>query len=187
MAPQRLQEIERALDAGTAAKYYMSHHVTKHWTIPRGRTTYRIENLLHTVKIDFFRLIYIIFYFPIIFVYFILFLQNFLPSSVLVGLMDSDSFNGDKTKSNFLFANNGLTELRFVSGESIFPSEPFRPDFANDDYSREFVSLFCASGHPAVGYELRLIRYNIDMSLFESIRVNSSQLESTRVNLTQLE
>ena len=101
--------------------------------------------------------------------------------------MDSDSFNGDKTKSNFLFANNGLTELRFVSGESIFPSEPFRPDFANDDYSREFVSLFCASGHPAVGYELRLIRYNIDMSLFESIRVNSSQLESTRVNSTQLE
>jgi len=40
-----------------------------------------------------------------------------------------------------------------VNGENTFPSNPFEPTFSGTrvDYSRPFVSLFCANGRPATG------------------------------------
>lgn len=41
-----------------------------------------------------------------------------------------------------------------VSGENTFPSDPFEPNYDTgrlENFSRCFISLFCASGRPATG------------------------------------
>ena len=58
---------------------------------------------------------------------------------------------GDITKSNFYFGTHRLSELKFVSGESVFPSNPFAPNYAEKNYPREFLSLFSASGIAGIG------------------------------------
>ena len=79
-----------------------------------------------------------------------------------------------------MFAHNNLTELYFTNGSGeqkmklfkfmknifsirfyknikhlfrsieIYPERPFRPDYANDSYEREFFSVFGGNGAPGV-------------------------------------
>ena len=60
---------------------------------------------------------------------------------------------GDKTKSNFCFSHNNLTELRFTSGDLQFPSPAFTPDYTNDNFGREYGSLFSPSGAIGISFK----------------------------------
>ena len=60
---------------------------------------------------------------------------------------------GDKTKSNFCFAHHNLSELRLTSGEHQFPSEAFQPDYTNNNFGREFGSLYSPGG--AIGLSFK--------------------------------
>ena len=61
----------------------------------------------------------------------------------------------DIRKQNYNFADFDLCELRFVSGEATFPSDPFRPNYSTKvaDFGREYASLYGASGIPALSYK----------------------------------
>ena len=60
---------------------------------------------------------------------------------------------GDKTKSNFCFSHNHLTELRFTSGDLQFPSPAFTPDYTNDNFGREYGSLFSPGGAIGISFK----------------------------------
>lgn len=64
-----------------------------------------------------------------------------MPKLVLIGLVRNDAYNGDYARNPFNFQNFGINSLAlYREGESI-PCRPFTPDFANNLYQREYVSL----------------------------------------------
>ena len=67
-----------------------------------------------------------------------------MPKLMFVGFVKNESFNGLYAKNPFKFENLKITNLAlFREGESI-PSRPLTPDFENNCYSREYMSLIQA-------------------------------------------
>lgn len=67
-----------------------------------------------------------------------------MPKLMFVGFVKNESFNGIYGKNPFKFENLKITSLAiFREGESI-PSRPLTPDFVNNCYSREYMSLIQA-------------------------------------------
>ena len=64
-----------------------------------------------------------------------------MPKAVFVGLVGNRNFNGDKITNPFDFAHQNVNHMAlYKEGESI-PFKPFTPDYTNDLYMREYVSL----------------------------------------------
>ena len=69
-----------------------------------------------------------------------------LPNRVIIGLIDSDAFNGNLNKNPFNFKHHSLSYISlFVDGQQI-PSTPLTPDFKNNIYVRSFYRLFSELG-----------------------------------------
>lgn len=67
-----------------------------------------------------------------------------MPKLLFIGFVRNDAFNGLYGRNPFLFENMKISSLAiFREGESI-PSRPLAPDFTNDLYAREYVSLIQA-------------------------------------------
>lgn len=67
-----------------------------------------------------------------------------MPKLIIVGFVRNDSFNGVYARNPFNFQNLNITNLAlYREGESI-PSRPLTPDFANNLYYREYMSLIQA-------------------------------------------
>ena len=69
--PDRLRQLESNLDSGQRALYHFDRVVTKSWFVESGRTQKRLENVN---------------------------LSNYLPHTIICGLLDHDSLVGDSTK-----------------------------------------------------------------------------------------
>ena len=69
-----------------------------------------------------------------------------LPSQMFVVQVDHDAFNGALDKNPFHFKNNGMNSFRFLINGESHPAEIFKPDFANDDFMREYRNLLDCIG-----------------------------------------
>ena len=73
------------------------------------------------------------------------FLNSFIPSLVVLGLVDQESWSGDITKDPYNFEHGDLKDVSFLIDGKISPSIPFDTDFTsakNKDWARAFASLF---------------------------------------------
>jgi len=69
-----------------------------------------------------------------------------LPSMCVIGLVDNDAHNGDFKKNPYNFKHFNVNHLSvYVSGKQV-PSIPFQPDYTNNLYVRNYMSLFQATG-----------------------------------------
>ena len=65
-----------------------------------------------------------------------------LPSRVVLGLVDSDAYNGAHNKNPYNFKNYKLTKISFaLDGEDV-PHKAIDLDFKNDNYILGYYSLF---------------------------------------------
>ena len=71
----KLQELENRLDSGIPANYPFDRYVTKRWNVEKGLLSKRIENINSA---------------------------NFLPHTLICGLIDTDVINGDSAKVSAL-------------------------------------------------------------------------------------
>ena len=64
-----------------------------------------------------------------------------MPKALFVVLVPNKNFNGDKTTNPFNFSHQSVNNIAlFKEGETI-PFKPFTPNFDNDIYTREYISL----------------------------------------------
>ena len=120
MYPGKLLEIEKRLNNGTGARYFFKNQYCRSWTVESGLTEKRISDIL---------------------------LTNYLPSYLLICMLELKDLKGHRQSSNFNFQLFGLSSMYLKSGADTFPSSgPFQPNIntnENDsDFSREYLSLF---------------------------------------------
>ena len=69
-----------------------------------------------------------------------------LPTRIIIGLVESATFNGTFDKNPFNFKHHDLSFLSlFLEGKQI-PGKPLTPDFENKMYCRSYFSLFADTG-----------------------------------------
>ena len=65
-----------------------------------------------------------------------------LPRRAFVAFVDHNAFNGSYLTNPFNYQNFGLNHLAFYLNGIQYPEKAFTPDFDNQLYIREFMSLF---------------------------------------------
>ena len=103
----------KALQHGTA-KYPLRCVEVKMFTIPQGNRSFSKESL---------------------------FLGQ-LPTRLVVGFVDNDTYNGNVTKSPFNFMNYDINFVCIYRDGTQIPSSPLQPDFENNKYIRSYLRLF---------------------------------------------
>ena len=72
--------------------------------------------------------------------------QGQVPSRLIVGFVESESYNGSLQKNPFHFQNFNLSKIGFyVDGEPV-PHHPFEFDFDNSQYLQGLLSLYRVTG-----------------------------------------
>ena len=113
--PSFINGLEESLNSKNAI-YPLQRTELITYTIPQGNTTHNKESLF----------------------------RGQMPKLVLVGFVRNDSYNGAYRQNPFNFQNFTINQLAmFREGESI-PFRPFTPDFENNKYQREYMSLMQA-------------------------------------------
>lgn len=65
-----------------------------------------------------------------------------MPRRIFVGVVKNSSFNGKLDENPFNFGTNDLNYLTTYRDGVQCPSIPFTPDFSNNIFTREYLSLF---------------------------------------------
>lgn len=113
--PSFINGLEESLNSQNAI-YPLQRTELITYTIPQGNTTHNKESLF----------------------------RGLMPKLVLVGFVRNDAYNGAYRQNPFNFQNFTINQLAmFREGESI-PFRPFTPDFENNKYQREYMSLMQA-------------------------------------------
>ena len=69
-----------------------------------------------------------------------------LPQQLIIGFVKHKAYNADPTLNPYIFENLGIKSLAFkVNGQS-HPSTEYRPDFANNKSTREYIHMHDALG-----------------------------------------
>ena len=68
-----------------------------------------------------------------------------LPKRAFVAFVDHSAFNGSTLLNPYNYQNFGLCHLAFYLNGIQYPEKPFTPDFDNNLYVREYLSLFEAT------------------------------------------
>ena len=69
-----------------------------------------------------------------------------IPKRCIVGMVDSQAFNGTLSKNPFNFRHFNYNYLALYVDSTQIPAKPLTPDFAKNKYIRSFYSLFEGSG-----------------------------------------
>ena len=69
-----------------------------------------------------------------------------LPTRVIIGAVDNNSYNGEITKSPFNFKHNNINFVSLHRDGIQIPSKPLQPDFENDRFIRSYMRLFSQTG-----------------------------------------
>jgi len=70
------------------------------------------------------------------------------PKQIVVGLVKTKAFDGDKKESPFTFRNANVSKVYLRRNNAIFPNEPAKYDFPNNDYVIPYSKGFLKS----IGY-----------------------------------
>jgi hypothetical protein len=68
------------------------------------------------------------------------------PKCIFVGMVETAAFNGAYKKNPYNFQTFGVSSIGFMMNGQFTPSTPYTPDFTSDNYLREYLSLFMATG-----------------------------------------
>ena len=69
-----------------------------------------------------------------------------LPQQLIIGFVNHSAYNADPKLNPYIFENIGIKSLAFkVNGQS-HPSTEYRPDFANNKCTREYIHMHDALG-----------------------------------------
>ena len=69
-----------------------------------------------------------------------------LPQQLIIGFVKHKAYNADPQLNPYIFENLGIKSLAFkVNGQS-HPSTEYRPDFANNKSTREYIHMHDALG-----------------------------------------
>lgn len=102
----------------TTAKYPIDRVCLKNFSIPAGSRVSNQENLF----------------------------LGTLPKSIVLAMVDNDSFTGTYDKNPFAFNHYDLEFLAVHVDGQQFPAKPLQPDFASGSAVREFYQLATATG-----------------------------------------
>ena len=69
-----------------------------------------------------------------------------VPSRVIVALCSSAGAGGRFDKNPFNFANMNVNFVGFYVDDESKPAKPFQPNYKNNNYSKEYLSLFTGTG-----------------------------------------
>ena len=107
----------KALQLGTA-KYPLRRVEVKTFTVPAGNFSINKENL---------------------------FLGQ-LPTRLVVGIVDNDSYNGTLAKSPFNFQHHQVNFMSLYRDGVQVPTKPLQPNFVNNCFIRSYMRLFTQTG-----------------------------------------
>jgi hypothetical protein len=101
------------------AKYPVRRVICKTFTVPRGNLDFTQENLF----------------------------SGQLPTRLVIGCVDNDSFNGTYTKNPFNFKHYHLSQLKlYLDGQQQHHVKPLEPNYTNGQYIGAYMSLFSGTG-----------------------------------------
>ena len=69
-----------------------------------------------------------------------------LPNLLVIGFVNSDAYNGDYARNPFNFQHFGLSKINLRVKGVVVPSEPYRPDWDNGLFAREYNGLLQNTG-----------------------------------------
>jgi len=101
----------------TTAKYPMSRSLVKAFNVNSGSNDITIDNAI----------------------------SGQLPRRVFLAMVSNDAFNGNFIKNPFRFQHFNLNYLAFYIDGTQYPQTAMKPDFVNNLFVREYLSLFEAS------------------------------------------
>jgi hypothetical protein len=78
------------------------------------------------------------------------FFQGVYPKAVMIGFVDHEAFVGKFSKNPFNFQHFNITEIGLTFNGNPLPSVPYKPDFTNQNYAREYYSLFLQLGKTGI-------------------------------------
>ena len=107
----------KALEKSTA-KYPIRRVETKIFSIPKGNLTANQENVFLGQQ----------------------------PQKVILGLVQNAAFNGTFAKSPYDFATFDANFIALYKDGQQIPAKPLQPNYADGQYIRSYLSLFCSTG-----------------------------------------
>ena len=105
---------EKVLAQNNNARYHIKRVITKCHSVAKGSLFINLESLF----------------------------SNQIPSRVVVGMVDSDAYNGSYSKSPFQFRDYSLSNLSFQVDGLMVPLKAYSPSYSSDSYVRSYFSLF---------------------------------------------
>ncbi len=69
-----------------------------------------------------------------------------LPTRLVVGIVDNDSYNGTLAKSPFNFQHHNVNFMSLYRDGVQIPTKPLQPNFTNDCFIRSYMRLFSQTG-----------------------------------------
>lgn len=114
----QLQHIKALDSGGKHAIYPLSRSEVRTFTIPMGSLSAQEESLF----------------------------SGQLPRRIVIGMVDSRSYEGSYKTNPFAFKHFNLTYTCVYRNGVQIPLKPYTPDFANNKFAREYFSLFQATG-----------------------------------------
>jgi len=68
-------------------------------------------------------------------------IEGQLPVKAIVGFVDASAYHGSLTKNCFNFKPFDIQEIYLVSGPNNYPVHPFRPNFGQNQFAREYIQF----------------------------------------------
>ena len=116
--PSALLAHSRVLSANVTAKYPLKRVSVRPYSIPAGSLSSTQDNLF----------------------------LNQIPNRIIIGLVDSDTYNGHFQKNPFNFKHYGLNFISLYVNGNQHPRTPVQPNFNEKHFARSFYSLFSELG-----------------------------------------
>ena len=69
-----------------------------------------------------------------------------LPSKIIMGIVSNDAFAGSYLTNPLRFQHHNLSFLAFDINGEMYPKTPYEPDFANNNYHREYYDFLLNLG-----------------------------------------
>jgi hypothetical protein len=105
-----------------------------------------------------------------------------IPETLIVALVDASAFTGAYGKNPFNFQNYRLSYLSFYVEGSPVNGNEFRPDFDNDHYVNEYLSIFNEKAHPGRGSIINWRDYPQGYTLYRfNVREASASARNARI------
>lgn len=116
--PSALLAHSRILSGNNTAKYPLKRVSVKPYSIPVGSLSSTQDNLF----------------------------LNQIPNRIIIGLVDSDTYNGNFSKNPFNFKHYDLNFISLYVNGNQHPRTPIQPNFPEKHFARSFYSLFSELG-----------------------------------------